>query len=259
MFLSLYQLCSFPTCSRRCGLRIAWGRTSKKACQGLVAVLHQQPLGGTEEVAGPRRKAQEQVFVFDCVALSHPLAPVPVPCSNLTRVRLGRRFPGFRCACTEELVAPLRMVKEPADLEAMRRAALAADAVFTEVVQRLYPGIPEVEAYRELDRQMRLVGVDGLSFQTSLMSGSREEPFRFGRPSGGPRGRHLTAGSVLAFDYGFVLDGWCSDFGHDLHRGAKPLRGRRLHRARRRRRAGVTGGWALAERHADVRDDRHPL
>ena len=175
---------------------------------------------------------------------------LPKHAMAMTAVRLARRFPGFRFACTEELVAPLRMVKEPEDLEAMRRSALAADDVFAKVVEQLSLGIPEADVYRELDRQMRLAGVDGLSFQTSLMSGSREEPFRFGRASGGARGRLLTAGSVLAFDYGFLLDGWCSDFGRTVYFGEPTAEMREAHylvaESQRRAMEAMVGGAVTA-------------
>jgi Xaa-Pro aminopeptidase len=177
----------------------------------------------------------------------------------MTALRIGRRFPGFRFVCTEDLVSPMRMVKDPEDLEAMRRSCLAADLAFTEVVKHLHPGVWEAEVYRELDWQMRLIGADGTSFGTALMSGSADEPFRFGRGGGGPMGRQLSEGCVLAFDYGFLMDGWCSDFGRTVYFGEPTAEMREAHflvaEAQRRAMEVMVGGAVTcAEVDAAARD-----
>ena len=175
---------------------------------------------------------------------------LPKHAMAMTVTKLSARYPGLRFMCVEELTSPMRMVKDPEDLEAMKRASLAADHVLREVVERLHPGIREVEVYRELDWQMRLLGVDGTSFNTSLLCGRPGLCVGFGAPVGDPLGRELIEGWVLAFDFGFVCDGWCSDFGRTVYFGEPTEEMRQAHylvaEAQRRGIEALRGGRVTA-------------
>ncbi len=147
-----------------------------------------------------------------------------------TLTQLGARFPGLRFTCAQELISPMRMVKDLEDLEAMRRASLMADDALKNVVAHLQPGVSEAEVYRELDWQMRLLGADGTSFNTSLLCGRPGLRGGFAAAPAAPLGRKLTEGWVLAFDFGFVCDGWCSDFGRTVYFGEPTEEMRQAHR-----------------------------
>jgi Xaa-Pro aminopeptidase len=187
--------------------------------------------------------AQEVVHLPDCVdepeegyrpfaayLPANGIIALPKHAMAMTAMRLGHRFPGFRFTCTEDLVGPMREVKEPDDLEAMRRASAAADLALRNVVEHMHLGMWEAEVYRELDWQMRCIGVDGTSFGTAVMCGRPGAPFSFGRAAGGALGCQLTEGYVVAFDYGFLVDGWCSDFGRTVYFGEPTARMREAHR-----------------------------
>ncbi len=160
---------------------------------------------------------------------SHFTLALPKFALAMTAIRLGERYPEMRFTCTEDLVSPLRMVKDPEDLEAMRVAARMADDAFRNVVDKLHPGIHEADVYHELDWQMRLLGADGNSFSTDLLTGRPGRQGGFGAPADTPLGNQLTAGWVLAFDFGFIANGWCSDFGRTVYFGEPTEEMRRAH------------------------------
>ncbi len=147
----------------------------------------------------------------------------------MTAIKLGARYPEMRFTCTEDLVSPLRMVKDAEDPEAMRVAAKMADDAFQNVVAKLHPGIHEADVYHELEWQMRLLGADGTSFSTSLLTGRPGMQAGFGAPADTPLGNQLSAGWVLAFDFGFLANGWCSDFGRTVYFGEPTEDMRRCH------------------------------
>ena len=119
------------------------------------------------------------------------------------------------------LMDALRMIKEPEEVERLRRVARLTDEVFEAVVGRVREGITQPELEEEIEREGRRLGASGVSFSPTVIftkSGSEPapEPFVY------PRDEGLVAGTSVAFDMGFVMDGYCSDFGRSLYFGGAP-------------------------------------
>mgnify|MGYP000877424285 CR=1 FL=1 len=76
---------------------------------------------------------------------------------------------------------------------------------------------------REIDAQMIKQGAEGPSFNTMLLFGGpgtgRQDAPRPSFAGPGSFNAVLTPGSVLAFDFGVVYEGWCSDFGRTVYIG----------------------------------------
>lgn len=177
----------------------------------------------------------------------------------MTPIRLAQRYPNMRFTCTEDLVSPMRMVKDSDDLDKMRVAARMADQAFENVVAKLHHGIREGDIYHEIEWQTRVLGAEGTSFTTTLLTGRPGLQAGFAESAGGPLGRELTSGWVLAFDFGFLVNGWCSDFGRTVYFGEPTEEMRRAHylvmEAQRLGMAAMIGGRATAaEIDATARD-----
>jgi Xaa-Pro dipeptidase len=136
---------------------------------------------------------------------------------------LSHHYPHMRFVNTDTFMDPLRAKRDPDDIELIREACRITDRVFREVVDRLRPGDAVAEVIREIDHQMVKQGAEGPCFNTMLLAGrpgtGRQD---FPMPSSaGPGGAHrvLTPGTVLAFDFGVVYKGWCSDFGRTVYIG----------------------------------------
>ncbi len=135
-----------------------------------------------------------------------------------TPIRLGTLFPRMEFACIADILEPMRAVKDPGELHAMQRAATVADLAFTRTLERLHPGMTEWQIAMEVEAQLREVGAEDTSFATGIMirgSGCCDSPVE----AGGSEDNTLKPGRVLAFDFGAVVDGYCSDFGRTVFIG----------------------------------------
>ena len=82
------------------------------------------------------------------------------------------------------MVEPLRLIKDDDELALMIEAALAGCKLFDHILGFIRPGIAEIDVAAELEHQARLLGAEGMSFDTIVASGVR---------SALPHGRATTA------------------------------------------------------------------
>lgn len=138
-----------------------------------------------------------------------------------TLLALQRALPDARfVSATEAFLAGLRAIKDAEELATMRRAAALTDEVYAAILPQLRPGVTEREVAAEIERQGRLRGAETVSFPTAVLylgGGSRRghEVPAYSDPTDLP----LAMGMGIAFDFGFVLDGYCSDFGRTVFAG----------------------------------------
>lgn len=137
----------------------------------------------------------------------------------MTIVNLQRRFPNMRFTNSEDIISPMRAVKDPEDLEAMRRAARLTDDVYRAVLKQIKPGMTEAELTAEIDWQMLKHGAEGNSFATAVFCRGPHNQRGLENTVNRITGGTLELGSALAFDFGLVLDGWVSDFGRTVYIG----------------------------------------
>jgi Xaa-Pro aminopeptidase len=104
------------------------------------------------------------------------------------------------------LVAELRMVKEAGEVELIAAAARVADEAFEEVVGSGVVGRTERELALALEVEMRLRGASGPSFSPIVAAGAHGA-----LPHAEPRDMGVEEGQLVVFDWGAVVDGYCSD------------------------------------------------
>lgn len=145
-----------------------------------------------------------------------------------TVLELRRLWPDAAFSLASDLLVPMRMIKDAEEIEAMRRAAELADQVFADVVQSLAPGVSEYEVALEVERQFARLGAEYTSFETGVFfigtGGASDE----GTTRSGIK-RRLQPGDSVMFDFGCMLDGYCSDFGRCAFLGEPPAEYRRVH------------------------------
>lgn len=133
-----------------------------------------------------------------------------------TVMQLQAALPGADLAGASRLVNLMRRVKSPEELEAMTRAASIADGALAAVSPEVIAGTTELELARDIDYQMRLLGTRTPSFDTGVWSmGPASQRDATVRISSGA----VEAGLGVSFDFGAVVDGYCSDFGRTIHVG----------------------------------------
>ena len=103
-------------------------------------------------------------------------------------------------------IAGFRGVKEPYELEKMRKAQAITDAAFAEILGRVKVGMTEKELCAELIYCLLKNGGEGLSFDPIVVSGPNTS-----LPHGVPGDRKIQEGDFVTMDFGVLYDGYCSD------------------------------------------------
>jgi len=137
--------------------------------------------------------------------------------AELTRWRAAlpsRLRRSFLTELAAPLVEPLRRVKDEDELALMIEAALVGCKLFEHVLGFIRPGLQEFEVAAELEHQARLLGAEGMSFETIVASGVRSA-----LPHGRATAARLPRRGFLTLDFGVILKGYCSDMTRTVYLG----------------------------------------
>jgi Xaa-Pro aminopeptidase len=155
--------------------------------------------------------------------------PAQTTVAELTRWRAAlpaRIRRGFLVPLPVSLVEGLRTIKDVEELELMIEAALIGCTLFDHVLEIIRPGLREIDVAAELEHQARLLGAEGMSFETIAASGAR---------SALPHGRATLAllprRGFLTLDFGVILKGYCSDMTRTVYLGKPKAEERRVYGA----------------------------
>jgi len=143
-----------------------------------------------------------------------------------TLLHLRQLLPEVSWIPASDILAPLRMVKDADELDVMRRASRLADRVLDAVLPHLRMETTELDVALEVDTQMARLGAVGPSFTTNVFTLGPQEVREVREPTST---RQLKNGMSLSFDFGCVLDGYCSDFGRTVHLGEPSAEFRRAY------------------------------
>jgi Xaa-Pro aminopeptidase len=131
-------------------------------------------------------------------------------------LRINAAFPSARLVDATRLVNRLRRIKDAQELELMRRACTVADEALEETAPRVTAGITELDLAEEVNHHMLRNGSRTWSFDTAVWSmGPLDQRDATVRISNAP----LRHGMGVSFDFGAVINGYCSDFGRTVHVG----------------------------------------
>jgi Xaa-Pro aminopeptidase len=124
------------------------------------------------------------------------------------------------------LVNRLRRVKSAEELQVMTQAAAICDGTMAAVTGMVRPGVSMQELVEAVEHEMRIRGSLTPSFTIHIFTGG----LRDGLESRGPSASHpLREGEAVLFDFGAVLDGYCSDFGRTIFCGEPTTEYRRAY------------------------------
>jgi Xaa-Pro aminopeptidase len=143
-----------------------------------------------------------------------------------TTIELGRIFGLERLRTGSAIVNRLRRVKTEAELEAMARACRTVEAAMTAVAPRVEPGVTMAELHEEVETKLRAAGSLTPSFATHIFTGMDPDSLDTGTATARTP---LPEGTAVLFDFGGVVDGYCSDFGRTVVAGEPPPGFREAH------------------------------
>ena len=133
-----------------------------------------------------------------------------------TALNLGRivGYDGLRTG--SRIVNELRRVKTDEELEAMGRAIETVERTMAQVTPLVVPGVSMLDLVEAVEHELRAAGSRCPSFATHMFTGLDDDDF----DSGTGTARHgIPSGTSVMFDFGGVVDGYCSDFGRTIYCG----------------------------------------
>ncbi len=136
-----------------------------------------------------------------------------------TLLALQQAAPNARfIAADNTMMDRMRAIKDADELALLQRAATIADVALAETIARMRPGMTERDVAIEVEHQIRLAGGEGPSFPAGIIAvGNGSDPRRhiFTRNTT----ISLERGMTVAFDFGALFQGYCSDFGRSVFIG----------------------------------------
>jgi Xaa-Pro aminopeptidase len=213
------------------GLPVKWTRESEPAEPDCVLVVTRD--------GGPMAIVSEAVAVEAAKdeATSYEVAASPAEMASLlgkrltgSRIGISRKadiylrslvdkaLPGAQCEDAEDVGAALRIIKDQDEIAVLRRVVALTDRVMEQVVGRIRPGVTQLQLSDIIKQAGLALGAQDVSFPgvgLFVKSGTEPGPDPFVYP----KEKGLVPGSSVAFDFGFVLDGYCSDFGRSFYCG----------------------------------------
>jgi len=135
-----------------------------------------------------------------------------------TIVEILRAIKSADFSKAEGLIDHLRMVKDDGEIRRLRKAAMLTDQVMEATVPKIKRGATQRELALEVESEGRRLGASDVSFPSTVgfvksASEVSSDPFTY------PKEKGLVQGTSIAFDTGFVVDGYCSDFGRSFYYG----------------------------------------
>ncbi|MBR2834451.1 MAG: aminopeptidase P family protein [Coriobacteriales bacterium] len=99
-----------------------------------------------------------------------------------------------------------RSIKEPFEIELMRKASAINDQAMEWLTTQVYEGVTEAEIAHNLLEEYKRLGAQGFSFAPIISFGAHAAD-----PHHEPDNTQLQAGDVVLFDVGCLYNGYCSD------------------------------------------------
>jgi Xaa-Pro aminopeptidase len=118
---------------------------------------------------------------------------------------LQQAMPDVAFRRATEITGPLRVVKDAAEIAALRAAAAVVDDIARTMRERPFAGRTELEVHRELVERMLEGGHERANFAIVAAGANAASPHH------DPTGRVIERGDVVLCDFGGTMHGYCSD------------------------------------------------
>ena len=136
-----------------------------------------------------------------------------------TALNIGR-IAGFEALRTgSRLVNELRRVKGDDELAAMGRAIATVEQTMEKVTPLVVPGTSMLELVEAVEHELLAAGSRCPSFATHMFTGLGDDDYDSTTQTARDG---IVEGTAVMFDFGGVVDGYCSDFGRTIYCGEPP-------------------------------------
>jgi Xaa-Pro aminopeptidase len=124
---------------------------------------------------------------------------------------------GLELVASHKVVEELRAVKDEAELDAIRRSAQVLNQAYQQLAAEKLTGRTEAELAWWMERTLRDLGADAVSFDAIVGSGPNAA-----LPHHHPGPREIGPGETVIVDAGARIDGYCSDCTRTFATGPLP-------------------------------------
>lgn len=136
------------------------------------------------------------------------------------------------------LMDHLRMIKEPEEVDLLREVAQLTDDVMMKVIGGIREGVSQLDLNLEMEMEARRMGATDVSFGpfAGFVKSGSSTAFLASNPNqvtDYPIKQGLEGNTAITFDVGFVMNGYCSDWGRSVYWGTPPDHARKAHTALR--------------------------
>ena len=130
-----------------------------------------------------------------------------------TVLSLGRVVGFERLELGSQLVNELRRIKDDDELAAMERAIAPVEQAMAAVTPLTVPGVSMGDLVEVVEHELRRAGSRCPSFTTHMFTGFAPGDYDSGLATAWDS---IPEGTSVMFDFGGVVDGYCSDFGRTI-------------------------------------------
>jgi Xaa-Pro aminopeptidase len=132
----------------------------------------------------------------------------------------------FQCALevNNSFVEALRMIKDPQEIEYMRKAGALTSEGMKAAYDAVKPGAKEYEVAAEIEYAMRKRGAGPTAFESIVASGACSV-----FPHGGCSDREIREGDLVVVDIGATYNYYCSDMTRTLTAGKPSVRQQKIY------------------------------
>ncbi len=130
--------------------------------------------------------------------------------------RLASLYPFIERASLEPIMTELRMIKEPEEIEEIRKACAITRSAFFRVVGMLKPGLKEYEVEAELIAEFIRKGATGHAFEPIVASGSNALVLHYVEND-----HVLCEGDLVLMDFGAEINHYAADCSRTLPVGGR--------------------------------------
>ncbi len=137
---------------------------------------------------------------------------------------LKKELKGIRLVPLKKSLLEIRSVKDPDEIENMKKAVNIAEAALAQALLHFRAGIRELDFAAELEYQVRKMGSDWYAFDTIVASG-----WRGALPHGKATGKMIKKGELVVIDFGTICHGYHSDLTVTVSAGDPGKKARRIY------------------------------
>ena len=105
-----------------------------------------------------------------------------------------------------EQISKERVIKSQSEVEKIEEAISISDGAFNTVSKKIKEGMTEKEIAWEIEKEMRILGAESISFDTIVASG-----INGAKPHHSTTNKNISNGEAITIDMGAKCNGYCSD------------------------------------------------